>query len=67
MDIITNTMTAWTPSFGMSTLRTSTVGHRCAPVRALGVDVVAVQGGAAIIAPRVKDAPGSPAWRPPTS
>jgi len=58
MDNYTMTMTAWTPSFGMSTL-----GRRCAHTRALGAGVVAVQDAAAIA--RIKgDFPGSPAWSP---
>ena len=62
MENITKTMTAWTPSFGMSAY-----GRPCAHVRALGADVADVQGAAAAIV-RVKGAfPGSPAWRPPTS
>ena len=62
MENITNTMTAWTPSFGMSAY-----GRPCAHVRALGAVVADVQGGTTAIA-RVKgDAPGSRAWRPPTS
>ena len=62
MENITNTQTAWTPSFGMSAY-----GRPCAHVRTLGADVAAVRGGAAVIA-RVKGAfPGSPTWRPPTS
>jgi hypothetical protein len=57
------TTTAWTPSFGMSTL-----GHPCAYDRALGADVLAVQGRAVVAIARVKGAfPGSPAWRPPIS
>lgn len=61
MENTTMTMTAWTPSFGMSTL-----GHTCARLRALGAGVVAVQGDAAAIV-RVKgDFPGSPAWSPST-
>lgn len=61
MDNYTNTMTAWTPSLGMSTR-----GHACADdARILGVDAVAAQGGALSIV-RVKGAfPGPPAWRPP--
>lgn len=58
MDNYTKTMTAWTPSFGMSTL-----GRPCAHPRVLGAGVVAVQGDAAIV--RIKgDFPGSPAWSP---
>lgn len=58
MEKYTNTMTAWTPSFGMSTL-----GRPCAHTRVLGAGVVAVQGDAAIV--RIKgDVPGSPAWSP---
>ncbi len=57
MENYTKTMTAWTPSFGMSAL-----GRPCAH-RASGAGVVAVQGDAAIV--RIKgDFPGSPAWRP---
>ena len=59
MENYTKTMTAWTPSFGMSTL-----GRPCAHLRAFGAGVVAVQGDAAAIV-RVKgDFPGSPAWSP---
>ena len=62
MDNITNTQTAWTPSFGMSAY-----GRPCAHMRRLGAEVTDVQGGAVAIV-RVKGAfPGSPAWRPPTS
>jgi hypothetical protein len=61
MENITNTKTAWTPSFGMSAY-----GRPCAHTRALGAVVADVQGVTARIA-RVKGAPGSPAWRPPTS
>lgn len=58
MEKYTNTMTAWTPSFGMSTF-----GRPCAHTRVLGAGVVAVQGDAAIV--RIKgDVPGSPAWSP---
>ena len=61
MENYTKTMTAWTPSFGMSTL-----GRPCAHARVLGAAVVAaqvVQGDAAIV--RIKgDFPGSPAWSP---
>ena len=38
MENYTKTMTAWTPSFGMSTL-----GRPCAHVRAFGAAAVAVQ------------------------
>lgn len=52
MENYTKTMTAWTPSFGMSAL-----GRPRAHV--------AVQGGAAIV--RIAgDFPGSPAWSPST-
>ena len=62
MENITKTMTAWTPSFGMSAY-----GRPCAHVRTFGVDATAVQGGSLVIA-RVKGArPGPSAWRPPTS
>ena len=58
MENFTMTMTAWTPSFGMSTL-----GRPCAHTRALGAGVVAAQDAAAIV--RIKgDFPGSPAWSP---
>lgn len=58
MEKYANTMTAWTPSFGMSLL-----GRPCAHTRAFGAAVVAVQGDAAIV--RIKgDFPGSPAWSP---
>ena len=58
MEKYTNTMTAWTPSFGMSLL-----GRPCAHTRAFGAAVVAVQGDAAIV--RIKgDFPGTPAWSP---
>lgn len=57
MENYTMTMTAWTPSFGMSTL-----GRPCAHARALGAGV-AVQDAAAIV--RIKgDFPGSPVWSP---
>jgi hypothetical protein len=59
MENYTKTMTAWTPSFGMSTL-----GRPCAHTRALGAGVVAVQDAAIV---RIKgDFPGSPAWSPST-
>ncbi len=59
MENNTMTMTAWTPSFGMSTL-----GRPCAHTRALGAGVVAVQDAAIV---RIKgDFPGSPAWSPST-
>ncbi|RYB92941.1 hypothetical protein EUA93_00370 [Nocardioides oleivorans] len=59
MENTTMTMTAWTPSFGMSIL-----GHTCARLRAFGAGVVAAQGATAAIV-RVKgDFPGSPAWSP---
>lgn len=55
MENYTNTMTAWTPSFGMSAL-----GRPCAHPRALA-GVAAVQDAAAI--GRIKgDFPGSPVW-----
>jgi hypothetical protein len=58
MENYTKTMTAWTPSFGMSTL-----GRPCAHTRVLGAGVVAAQGDAAIV--RTKgDFPGSPVWSP---
>ena len=58
MENYTKTMTAWTPSFGMSTL-----GRPCAHTRAFGAGVVAVQDAAAIV--RIKgDFSGSPAWSP---
>ena len=61
MENYTKTMTAWTPSFGMSTL-----GRPCAHSRVLGAGVVAVQGDAAAIV-RIKDVfPVSPAWSPST-
>ena len=60
MENYTKTMTAWTPSFGMSIL-----GRPCAHTRAFGAGVVAVQDAAIV---RIKgDFPGSPAWSPPTS
>ena len=59
MENYTNTMTAWTPSFGMPTL-----GRPCAHTRALGAGVVAVQ---AVPAVRIKgDFPGPHAWSPST-
>jgi hypothetical protein len=59
MENYTKTMTAWTPSFGMSTL-----GRPCAHTRAFGAGVVAVQDAAIV---RIKgDFPGSPAWSPST-
>jgi len=58
MENYTKTMTAWTPSFGMSIL-----GRPCAHTRVLGAGVVAVQDAAAI--GRIKgDFPGSPVWSP---
>ncbi|GAA1937231.1 hypothetical protein [Nocardioides hwasunensis] len=59
MENYTKTMTAWTPSFGMSTL-----GRPCAHVRALGAVRLAVQGDAAAIVRIKGDFPGSPAWSP---
>ncbi|CAM3539367.1 hypothetical protein [Nocardioides zeicaulis] len=60
MENYTKTMTAWTPSFGMSTL-----GRPCAHDRAFGAGVVAVQDDAAIV--RIKDVfPGPSAWSPST-
>ena len=60
MENFTKTMTAWTPSLGMSTL-----GRPCAHARALGAGVVAVQGDAAIVRTRAQgDVPGSPVWSP---
>ncbi|HYH74260.1 MAG TPA: hypothetical protein VD764_13665 [Nocardioides sp.] len=59
MENYTMTMTAWTPSFGMSTL-----GRPCAHTRALGAGVVAVQGDAAASVRIKGDFPGSPAWSP---
>ncbi len=59
MDNYTMTMTAWTPSFGMSTL-----GRPCANTRALGAGVVAVQDDAAAIVRIKGDFPGSPVWSP---
>ncbi len=62
MENITNTKTAWTPSFGMSAY-----GRPCAHVRAFGAGVTAGQDASLVIA-RVKgDRPGPSAWRPPTS
>ena len=60
MENYTKTMTAWTPSFGMSIL-----GRPCAHTRALGA-VVAVQGDAAAIVRIKGDFPGPPAWSPST-
>lgn len=58
MENYTMTMTAWTPSFGMSTL-----GRPCAHLRAFAAGVVAVQDAAVIV--RTKgDFPGSPVWSP---
>jgi hypothetical protein len=59
MENYTKTMTAWTPSFGMSTL-----GHTCARLRAFGAAMVAVQGDVAAIVRIKGDFPGSPAWSP---
>ena len=59
MENYMNTTTAWTPSFGMSTL-----GRPCAHTRALGAGVVAVQ---AVSAARIKgEFPGPLAWSPST-
>ena len=60
MENYTKTMTAWTPSFGMSTL-----GRPCAHTRAFGAGVVVVQGDAAIVR-TTGDFPGSPTWSPST-
>ena len=59
MENFTMTMTAWTPSLGMSTL-----GRPCAHTRVLGAGSVAVQGDAAAIVRIKGDFPGSPAWSP---
>ena len=60
MENNTMTMTASTPSFGMSTL-----GRPCAHTRALGAGVVAVVG-AVLVDVRIKaDLPGSDTWSPP--
>ena len=59
MENYTKTMTAWTPSFGMSTL-----GRPCAHNRALGAGVVAVLGDVAAIVRIKGDFPGSPVWSP---
>lgn len=63
MENYTKTMTAWTPSFGMSTL-----GRPCAHARILGAGagVVAAQGATAAIVRSKGDFPGSPAWSPST-
>ena len=59
MENYTKTMTAWTPSFGMSTL-----GRPCAHDRAPSALVWWLSRDAAAIV-RVKgDFPGSPAWSP---
>jgi len=60
MENNTMTMTAWTPSLGMSIL-----GRPCAHLRAFGAAVVAVQGDAAIVR-TTGDFPGSPTWSPST-
>ncbi len=59
MENYTMTMTAWTPSFGMSTL-----GRPCAHTRALGAGVVAVQDASAAIVRIKGDFPGSRVWSP---
>ena len=59
MENYTKTMTAWTPSFGMSTL-----GRPCAHTRVLGAGAVAVQGDAAAIVRIKGDFPGSLVWSP---
>jgi len=60
MDNYTMTMTAWTPSIGMSTL-----GRPCAQTRALGSGVVAPLGDVRADA-RIKGVfPGSDTWSPP--
>ena len=61
MENYTMTMTAWTPSLGMSTL-----GRPCAHLRAFGAGVAAVQGDAAAIVRIKGDFPGTPAWSPST-
>ena len=60
MDNYTITMTAWTPSFGMSTL-----GRSCARTRALGAGVVAVLGDVRADVRIKGDFPGSLTWSPP--
>ncbi len=67
MENYSKTKTAWSPSFG-----TSTLGHTCANTRVFGAGVVAAQGGATTahvaIALMKGDFPGSHAWSsPPTS
>lgn len=59
MENYTMTMTAWTPSFGMSTL-----GRPCAHQRVIGAGRVAAQGAAVAIVRIKGDFPGSPAWSP---
>lgn len=60
MENFTMTMTAWTPSFGMSTL-----GRPCAQTRALGAGVVAVLGDVRADVRIKGDFPGSDTWSPP--
>lgn len=60
MDNYTIAMTAWTPSFGMSTL-----GRPCAHTRALGAGVVAVLGDVRADVRIKGDFPGSHTWSPP--
>ena len=66
MENNTNTMTAWTPSFGMPV-----TGHACLHAPVLGVDIAgfaAVAKGRVAVIERVQRAlPGRPAWSPPTS
>ena len=61
MENDTKTMTAWTPSFDMSTL-----GRPCAHSRVIGFGVVTVLGAVANVAIK-GDFPGLHAWSPPTS
>ena len=65
MENYTMTMTAWTPSIGMSTL-----GRPCAQPRVFGAGVVAATGDVRadvrVAAVRIKaDFPGSDTWSPP--
>ena len=60
MENYTMTMTAWTPSIGMSTL-----GHPCPQTRALGAGVVAAMGDVRADVRIKGDFPGSDTWSPP--
>ena len=59
MENFTMTMTAWTPSIGMSTL-----GRPCVQTPVLGAGVVAAMGDVRADVRIKGDFPGSPVWSP---